>query len=285
MTLRDSPDSRPTEGTPLASTLLATLASLMDRMESNRALELDIIPWSCPVPTFGDVTHSRVATLGINPSNREFVDRSGEQLRGELRRFHTLDSLGIAAWAEADARHLELVIDTYTSYFQDKPYDRWFKRLDYAISGARVSFYDLQSSACHLDLIPFATGRRWSDLTGRQRSSLLALAGDTLGVILRDSGVRTLILNGASVIQTFMSISALSLQHQEMPGWSLGRRSGRSVTGVAYSGLAETVSGIRLEHPLRVLGFSHNLQSSFGVTIEAMDSIRDWITLSVQEEA
>ena len=271
-------------GSPPASTLVAIAASLIERMESNRAQEMDIIPWSCPVPIFGEVTRSRVATLGINPSNREFMDQTGKQLSGESRRFHTLDSLGIAGWAQVDARHLELIIDTYASYFQSKPYDRWFKRLEFAVSGAQVSYYDSQSSACHLDLVPFATSRRWSELSTRQQSSLLALAGDTLGLMLRDSGIRILILNGTSVVQAFMSISGLSLRPEEMPGWSLERRTGRRVMGAAYSGMAEIVSGIRLEHPLKVLGFSHNLQSSFGMTTDVISSIRDWITLSIGEE-
>ena len=89
-----------------STTILSVLATLIDRLDSDAVIGTGIIPWSCPVPTFGDLTNPQLATLGINPSYREFVDRSGEQLQGELRRFHTLDSLGLEAWAEADARHL-----------------------------------------------------------------------------------------------------------------------------------------------------------------------------------
>ena len=56
----------------------------------------DMIPWSCPVPAFGDLLNSFVATLGLNPSNREFVDEEGNELEGAARRLHTLRSLSLS---------------------------------------------------------------------------------------------------------------------------------------------------------------------------------------------
>ncbi len=266
-----------------ASTSLAVLTTLIDRLDSDAVIGTDIIPWSCPVPVFGDWLNPRVATLGINPSYREFVDRSGKQLQGACRRFHTLDSLGLETWAEADARHLELLIDTYRLYFRRNPYDTWFRKLDFAIAGTNASYYDRPSSACHLDLVPFATLRKWNELSARQRASLLSLAGDTLGILLRDSQVRLLILNGSSVVKGFQSVAGLSLQAKEIPSWSLRRRSTGSVRGIAYTGATETVSGIELDRQLAVLGFNHNLQSSFGVTMEVIFSIREWIAQTAEE--
>ena len=268
-----------TSGSP---TVLSVLTTLIDRLDSDAVIGTDIIPWSCPVPTFGDLTSPQLATLGINPSYREFVDPSGEELQGELRRFHTLESLGLETWAEADARHLELILDTYRSYFFCNPYNAWFKKLDFAISGANVSYYDSPSTACHLDLIPFATIRRWTELSTQQRSSLVAVSGDTLGMILRDSQVRVLILNGSSVVKGFQSVAGVSLRAEEIPAWSLGRRSSANVKGVAYTGVAATVSGIKLDRQLKVLGFNHNLQSSFGVTMEVITAIREWITRTAE---
>ena len=272
----------PTAWTSASPALLSALTTLIDRMDSDAVDGTDIIPWSCPVPIFGDLGNPQLATLGINPSSREFVDGSGEQLRGGSRRFHTLDSLGLEAWAEADARHLELILDSFSSYFYSNPYDAWFKKLDFAIAGANVSYYDSPSSACHLDLIPFATIRRWTGLSAQQRSSLLALSGDILGMILRDSQVRILILNGSSVVKGFQSVAGVSLRAQEIPTWSLGRRSSAEVKGVAYTGVTETVSGINLDREIMILGFNHNLQSSFGVTMEVITSIRQWITRTTE---
>ena len=282
MTGQDQSTASTNARTSWSPTVLSVLTKLIDRLDSDALIGTDIIPWSCPVPTFGDLTSPQLATLGINPSYREFVDPSGEELQGELRRFHTLESLGLETWAEADARHLELILDTYRSYFFCNPYNAWFKKLDFAISGANASYYDSPSTACHLDLIPFATIRRWTELSTQQRSSLVAVSGDTLGMILRDSQVRVLILNGSSVVKGFQSVAGVSLRAEEIPAWSLGRRSSANVKGVAYTGVAATVSGIKLDRQLKVLGFNHNLQSSFGVTMEVITAIREWITRTTE---
>jgi hypothetical protein len=243
----------------------------------------DVIRWGCPVPSFGDLSISRVATLGLNPSNREFVDELGDELRGPLRRFHTLNSLGLESWADADARHLRLILDSCRTYFLGNPYDRWFKRLDQVVSGANASFYDESRAACHLDLIPYATARKWTELTARQRSSLLAVAADTLGLLLRDSPVQLLILNGRSVVEQFQDIADIRLEQQEMPAWSLPRRPKPDVTGLAYRGVVHALSGRLLPHEILVLGYNHNLQGSFGVTKNVVLAIRDWISRTVNE--
>src|SRR5438045_226057 len=107
-----------------------TLATLLDRLDSPALAETDVIGWGCPVLFFGDLSNSRVATLGLNPSNREFVDEAGIELSGCVRRFHTLQSLGLSSWSQASAMHLELIINNYCDYFDANPYDVWFKRLD-----------------------------------------------------------------------------------------------------------------------------------------------------------
>ncbi len=259
------------------------LATLIDRLDSPAVSGTDVIKWGSPVLSFGDLSTSRVATLGLNPSNREFVDELGDELQGPLRRFHTLMSLGLDSWADADARHLRLILESCRRYFLGNPYDRWFKRLDQVVSGAKASFYDASCSACHLDLIPYATECKWTELTSRQRSSLLAVAADTLGLLLRDSPVRILILNGRSVVEQFQDVAGIRLDQHQMPAWSLPRQPKPDVTGLAYRGVVHALSGIRLPHEILVLGYNHNLQSSFGVTKEVILAIRDWISWVVNE--
>jgi hypothetical protein len=170
-----------------------------------------------------------------------------------------------------------MILESCRTYFLGNPYDKWFRRLDQVVSGARASFYSGSYRACHLDLIPYATARKWTELTAKQRSSLLAVAGDTLGLLLRDSYVRLLILNGSSVVRQFQDIANVRLERQEMPTWSLTRQAGADVTGVAYNGLVDNLSGIALRHKVLVLGFNHNIQSSHGVTREVISAIRSWI--------
>ena len=259
------------------------LTTLIDRLDNPAILDANVIPWGCPVPSFGDLSSSRVATVGLNPSNREFVDETGNELQGQSRRFHTLKSLGIKGWSEVDARHLRMMLDSCSSYFIGNPYDRWFRSLDRVASGAKASYYNVSNRACHLDLIPYATACKWTELTNQQRSSLLAIAGDTLGLLLRDAPVKILILNGKTVVEQFQDIAGVRLESQEMPSWSLPRQSKRDVTGVAYIGIVDTLSGIALGRQVLVLGYNHNLQSSYGVTTEVIEAIRNWIAQASKE--
>ena len=257
--------------------IYSTLTTLIDRLDSSTVAGSNVIRWGCPVVSFGDLSSSLVATLGLNPSNREFVDEMGNELQGTSRRFHTLRSLGLKSWSEVDARHLRMILDSCSSYFGRNPYDRWFKRLSQVVSGTKASYYDSSYGACHLDLVPFATERKWTELTAHQHSLLLNIAGDTLGLLLRDSPIRILILNGMSVVQQFQDIACIRLETQEMLDWSLPRQSTPKVTGIAYRGVVDTLSGIELGHNVLVLGFNHNLQSSFGVTTDVVHAIRNWI--------
>lgn len=260
----------------------AALSTLVERLAEPVIAKTGVIRWSCPVPAFGDLLKSKVATLGLNPSNREFVDGSGLELDGTYRRFHTLKSLSIDCWSKATELHLQLIADSCRTYFSRNPYDTWFRKLDYIISGTKTSFYDTSSTACHLDLIPYATACKWTELSYQQRSSLLTLTSDTLGNLLRDSPVRLLVLNGNSVVSHFQEITGVELEKKSMPEWSLPRRAD-NVKGFAYKGTVRNISGIALQNEILVLGFNHNIQSSFGVTKAVTAAIKQWVTDMVEE--
>lgn len=260
-----------------------TLSDLVERLAGARLSEASVIPWGSPVPSFGDHSSSRVATLGLNPSNREFVDHEGKELNGDARRFHTLSSLGLACWSEVNKGHLKQIADLCRDYFFRNPYDGWFRSLDQIISGTEASYYDASAQACHLDLIPYATECKWTDLSIRQRLMLLDLTGDTLGLLLKDSPIRLLILNGQTVVNSLQQISGVQLEKDVMPEWTLPRRTGSGVVGYAYKGLMNELSGVKLGREIVVLGFNHNIQSSFGVTRYVRDAIQNWVSRMAQE--
>jgi hypothetical protein len=209
-----------------------TLATLLGHLEDTAIAASSVIPWSCPVPSFGDLACSKVATLGLNPSNREFVDEEGKELDGPQRRFHTLKSLGLTRWSDAEARHLGLISDSCRTYFRRNPYDKWFGKLNRIISGTKASYYGPGSEArhptlfldpaaptekaCHLDLIPYATACKWAELNNSQRSSLLMAAGDTLGLLLRESPIRLIVLNGQAVVEEFQDMAGMRLDKEVM---------------------------------------------------------------------
>lgn len=261
-----------------------TLAAVIDRLDSSAVCRAGVIRWGCPVLSFGDPMLAEIATIGLNPSNREFVDQSGCELEGTSRRFHTLNSLGLKSWSEIDARHLRLILASYSSYFLHNPYNNWFRKLEQIVSEAAYSYYAGPQRACHLDLVPYATSAKWTELDRRKRAALSSLAGDTLGLLLRESSLRTIVLNGRTVVDEFQEMTGVRLERLKMFGWSLPRSSRPDVDGFAYRGSLDEVSGFILKQRIQVLGFNHNLQSSFGVTAGVIGAIRSWIACEVRGE-
>lgn len=252
------------------------ITELVDRLSDPKLLKLDVITWGAPVPTFGNLDGAKIATLGLNPSNKEFVDNGGNELMGNDRRFHTLNSLGLDAWEDAQPSHLNSIVELCNEYFSRNPYDGWFKRLDYLISGTSMSYYFPSSGACHLDLIPYATSTKWGELTNWQRNTLLEQYGDILGELLRKSSIKLLVLNGRSVLDNFNKISDVNYEVTLMDEWCLPRKS-TGVLGFAYEGTCKIIGGVPLNQPLHILGFNHNIQSSYGITTGVQESIRKWI--------
>lgn len=259
------------------------LSTLIERLDDPVSSETNVIKWGSPVPFFGNLSRSSVATLGLNPSNREFVDAKGNELDGEFRRFHTLSSLRLTRWSDAEQQHQELIAEYCRSYFLRNPYDRWFRELDHLISGTGASYYGASAQACHLDLVPYATACKWTELTSLERSALLVLAGDTLGILLRDSPIRLLILNGQTVVNNLQELTSTRFEKEVIPDWTLPRRLGSGVRGFAFMGAVRYLAGVRLKREVIVLGFNHNIQSSFGMTLLVKAAIRRWITQAADE--
>ncbi|WP_347988071.1 hypothetical protein [Methylomonas sp. AM2-LC] len=262
---------------------LDILATMVNRLENPSLSELGVIPWAAPVISFGNLSQSKIATLGLNPSNREFVDLSGIELDGHDRRFHTLRSLGLNTWSDATDDHLHRILDSCNNYFYGNPYDGWFRALDRLIIGTSVSYYGIFSEACHLDLVPYATACKWGELTSTQKATLLNSEGDALGLLLRESSIEVIVLNGQSVIENLQMIAECTLKRKAVPDWTLPRRTSTGVTGYAYTGKICKISGVDLGREISVLGYSHNIQSSYGVTTQVKTAIQQWITNRTSE--
>ncbi len=249
--------------------------ALLRPLTDKELLRAGVIPWSSPVPAFGRATTSYVGTVGLNPSNREFVDECGNELKGARRRFETLASLGIRRWSSATRPHIRRIAAACEHYFSNNPYDGWFRKLDFLISHTRASFY--LGTAAHLDLIPFATASKWGQLSTLQKEILLRAAGDSLATTIRDSSIRLLVLNGASVVSQFRSVMQVGFESRQVQKWTLQSNTRNPVAGFAYTALVQSLGRVALRKAVKILGFNHNIQSSFGVTREVVLGIRTWI--------
>jgi len=253
------------------------ILDLLHRLNSASVADTHIIPWSSPVLSFGPLHSAKIATLGLNPSNLEFVNPSGEELSGTKRRFQTLTSLGLDRWSDATEKDAELILESCNGYFQYNPYNAWFKSLDQIISGTNYSYYSSLFPACHLDLIPFATYSKWYELKSRQKRQLIEIAGNALGQALQRSSIELLVLNGETVVRTLETLSGNVFTNTVLPHWALPRKNSHDVPGRAYQGKIKEIFGIPLRRSIKVLGYNHNIQSSYGMTATVKQAIGDWI--------
>jgi len=256
---------------------------LQTLLVSSELLECEVITWASPVIAFGDYKRSHIATVGLNPSNREFVDSKGLELIGYQKRFPTLSSLKLDSWTSLDASGFDLIEKSWSEYFQVNPYVGWFKDMDLIISGTNNSFFDIASKACHLDLIPFATHKKWAHLTKDQQKKLLKISAGILKDVLINSDIKVMVLNGRSVVDNFQKMMDVRLNVHEVSEWSLKRNGDKRVKGIAYYGTLNNIQNIALGREIKILGYNHNLQSSFGITNELRTSIKDWVKRQIDD--
>lgn len=259
--------------------MYATMASLVDDLEAEVSRG-HVVPWASPVPFFGDIQNAVVATVGINPSNREFVDSRGLELIGAQRRLPTLESMGLQDWSSASGWDIRSLVVACENYFIHNPYRGWFDILERMLNAGGYSYYGTPA-ACHLDLVAYATQAKWGKLTVDTRTKLIGRGRSNLAKIIRDSPLEVLVLNGRSVVDEFMRFAETGLTQRDMREWSLPRGNGQGVVGVAFEGVIDNIGGVALDRDVVVIGYNHNLQSSFGVTREVINEIGKFIGGSI----
>ena len=223
-----------------------------DRIRRAIPADSHVIAGSTPVVSFGNSQTARVATLGLNPSKIEFLHKTGELRRGAQRRLATQESLGVTDLSIAPLSKVMEVLEACNAYFQQQPYRKWFDQLMPMLSGCDASYYD--GSACHLDLIQWATDPTWSGLDGTVREQLVAEDAGFLAGQLQSGNLRLVLVNGNSVWKQMKRSMANELKFNEVePICGFARCSTRLFVGTVFS-------------HIRVVAWSTNIQSSFGVT-------------------
>jgi hypothetical protein len=211
-----------------------------------------VVPGSTPVLSFGNVSEATVATLGLNPSRQEFLNPKGCELSGEERRFETLSSLGVPSLESATEAELHRVVNACNNYFRGKPYHRWFDQLEPVLKSVGASYYD--GTACHIDLVQWATDPVWGKIKNRDvRAKLIEEDAPFLCNQLKVGSFKLLLINGRGVMQQFERMTGIKLR------WA-GVVKGTSA--------ASDMSVGELPNGTRVVAWSVNVQSSRGVCSE-----------------
>jgi hypothetical protein len=216
-----------------------------------------VVPGSTPVVAFGDASRARVATLGLNPSKQEFLSPRGRELDGDERRFETCGSLGVGSLIRASRGKVKRVLAACNDYFKRNPYRQWFDQLDLINRACGASYY--KGTACHLDLVQWATDPTWTDLSWASWERLMDRDLLFLQRQLRSSRIRLLLLNGRSVVRQFEEAFRIMLSTSK-PDIHVSTVTTKLFVGSIFDSI-------------RVVGWSTNLQSSWGVSDELREKI------------
>jgi len=167
----------------------------------------ELVEFSTPVVSFGYPKRARAATLGINPSSNEFQIGNGNKnpLKvGDKRLVDTLQFGTDKPKSLTRDQAVEVIKGCY-NYFNVNPYD-WFEKLEQTIllpSG--FSYYD--NTACHLDLVQWATDPVWQSIKDKTvTKALLDADQDFLEFQLKEYDFEVIFLNGATVMKTVKSL-------------------------------------------------------------------------------
>lgn len=241
-------------------------------------IESSVIKWASPIISFGNLEKAKVATVGLNPSDMEFVDRNKEELKSDSRRFHTLSSLNIEKWDDLDDHQTMKILEMNKRYFSNNPYNLWFKKLNYLLEDSDLSYYFPLNNACHIDIVPYATSKKWVELKSEEKQYLINKSKEILDNILKVSNISFLVLNGRSVIENFQKVFDINFEVNHQSSWDLKQNGGRIVKGYSFIGNISNVGNVELPRIIKVVGYNHNIQSSFGITKYVLDEIKKWIT-------
>ena len=192
-----------------------------------------IVEFSTPVVSFGYPKRAKVATLGINPSSNEFQIGNGNKnpLSEGSKRLVDTELLGInKPLSLTDSQAREVIHGCY-SYFRNKPY-KWFEDLQTNVLTPTGNSYQ-QGTACHLDLVQWATDPVWQDKRMPKATRRLLLESDKefLRFQLTNYKFDYVFLNGSTVIKQVEKLGVVELRKVDEIRFSKNGINSRIVQG------------------------------------------------------
>ena len=211
-----------------------------------------IVTNSTPVIAFGDFQNSEVATLGLNPSRREFLDDSGNPLQESKRRL------------ASSSDTVDQVFSGCIAYFDGNNPNLWFNKFKPILARFKVTYSD--RSACHLDLVQWATDPTWGRLPKDVKNRLIETDGEFLRLQITKHKNRLILVNGRSVWKQIRQLLGNDLQIIEEL---------QVDDGPAYRPCM--VYSAKGPGCLQFVAWSSNLQSSHGVSNDFLEELADLV--------
>jgi hypothetical protein len=163
-----------------------------------------VLAGSLPIVSFGDPDRAVVATLSLNPSWLEFQSPVGNWLLEADRRLASLKSIGISDPRDLDDAQVAQVAAESNLYFRGPNwYKTWFHWLEALLTNTGAGSY-LDGSACHLDLVQWATKPAQGQLPLAAWDRLVDEDRAFLQWQLRNSNVSAVLINGVTAVASLV---------------------------------------------------------------------------------
>ncbi len=227
----------------------------------SRPHDCGVLRGSTPVVSFGDFIKAKVATLGINPSSKEFAaagTTNGLLPQGK-KRLADGESLGLLSTDPLDDDTAEPILgpggakeiwEACRDYFKGpNAYWSWFNDLEKVVGFTGTSYRD--DTACHLDLSPWATDPVFSGLTNDQQERLLLGEADFLSWQIAKSNIELVIFNSAQAFDRLNKVNGFDIFEAGSIEYTSG---GTKRNSNIYQGWAPGGK--------RIVGWSLNLQAT-----------------------
>ncbi len=179
----------------------------------------EIVDFSTPVVAFGNPNKSRVATLGINPSSSEFQIGNGNKtpLGGAIpKRLVDTEVLGINNPIRLTREQAIKVIEGCYQYFYGQspnPYEWFLKLEEFILKPAGFTYYGQDATACHLDLVQWATDPVWDSIASKSTKELLLKRDkEFLRYQLTSYNFEYVFLNGSTAVNQFKELGIATLE-------------------------------------------------------------------------
>lgn len=233
---------------------------ILEYIQQPLPLGLRVVSQSIPVMFFGNIETATYATFGINPSKMEFLDKNGNLLSANEKRFVDRSVLGVSDQEILTIEYSKRVYKSLVEYYDknNNPYKKWFNVLDTVFRDLKKSYYN--GSLVHLDIFPWATNPTWNSLSKHEKTKMIENGKKCLEMILEESKISHIYINGRSAMNHFEE----NVCEMHSFDWINHRKISCELKKGNYNGL-------------KIIGWSTNLQSSYGVSTDFIGILRDRI--------
>lgn len=196
---------------------------LLDKISLPIPTTVKIVEGSIPIVFFGNVEKAVVATLSLNPSNKEF-EHNGPRRIIDRKQLEVSDSQPLTK------EQAEIVYQSLLLYFKNNPYNGWFNPMNNLFKSKGYEYYN--DKIVHLDISPWATSNKWASLKSEERKSIIDTSIIEQVIVKRE--IKKLFINGRTAFDVFYTTLSLNNNDIRQLSFNYTTQNGKNRSFIIY---------------------------------------------------